>query len=106
MPQQSDEQFMTNESEDYILELLGFCGCVNSEVVGWMISELRKCREEIYDDSNDSIKARVYMDSKEWIDHGTAIRCSWLTEKGANLLWQIEHILENDESPKWIGELQ
>ena len=97
---------MSEESRDYIFQLLGFCGCVNHEVVGWMISELRKCRSSTYDASNDSVKARVYMDSKEWIEHGTAIRGSWLTKEGENILWQIEHIIDNDESPEWIGELQ
>ena len=75
---------------------LGLCGCVDKELANDMISVLKETgKKEFYIDKICERTGFEYkyvlcilcwLDDKELIEHGTAIRGSWITEKGKILL--------------------
>ena len=85
---------MDVDTKDKVVEILGVCGCLDEEVVAYLGDELEKCssNETGYDASFISQLARVYLDSKEWIEHGTAIRGSRLTPEGEEVLRKLREV--------------
>ena len=80
-------------------EILGFCGCGNPdkvmEYVGDFLSNLNNQVWADYD--NMPYMFLIYWaDNKGYTEHGTSARCSWLTEKGKELLGDIEWCLKNE----------
>ncbi|MFH2047783.1 MAG: hypothetical protein ABIK92_21870 [Pseudomonadota bacterium] len=74
-------------------EILGFCGCGNPGEIMEYVKEML----EILDSQNwGSYENKPYMffvywaNNKGFADHGTTARCSWLTEKGKEILRDIK----------------
>jgi hypothetical protein len=72
---------------------LGICGCVPDDLYKVFHKYLKGFSENIYYDKiepNDTELVRylvlIHLDKIELIEHGTAIRGSWLTEKGKKTL--------------------
>lgn len=78
-----------------------FCGCGDSiRVLEWMCGELRKVdKREFpnYDEEPQRHFALYVFDAADFIEHGTSIRCAWLTEKGKEWLQDAEEWLSNEE---------
>lgn len=77
------------EGRSPLLAVLDFCGCGNAEEVGaYLLETLEMCdRQEWppYEDGHRMLALYV-LDAADLLEHGTTIRCSWLTEKGREIL--------------------
>jgi len=82
--------------KDYILmELLGFCGCGNpEEVAKYVIKFLRILDRKNWRDYDDlDYMFFVYWaNNKGFAEHGSTARCSWLTDKGKELLAELKKL--------------
>jgi len=92
-----DESDCSHESPADFLqtEVLGFCGCGNpSEVMEYVRQMLLKLNAQDFGDYEDlPYMFFVYWaNDKEFAEHGTTARCSWLTDKGKELLRDIETV--------------
>jgi hypothetical protein len=85
---------------DYIqIEILHFCGCGDPDEVMMYVAEfLIKISKEDFGDYEDMsyMFLSYWADNEGFIDHGTTVRCSWLTDKGKELLNDINWRLENE----------
>jgi len=80
-------------------ETIGFCGCGNpEEMMGYIKTMLEKLDSKDWGNYED----KPYMffvywaDKNGFTDHGTTVRCSWLTEKGKELLNNIKLYLQKE----------
>jgi hypothetical protein len=85
------------EKNDYIyVEKLAFCGCGNPEEVSinYILPILIKIKDQYnfdYDNLQDMF-VLYYLTDKNFIEHGSTVRCSWLTENGKILLNDLMQI--------------
>jgi hypothetical protein len=98
----TDEKGVSYRSKKEYLqfEVLHFCGCGDPDSVMVYVKEfLQKLDNQEWGDYEDI----PYMFLVYWADHngfsehGTTARCSWLSEKGKELLADIEWCLENEK---------
>ena len=81
-------------------ELLGLCGCGDPYIMMIYIrdylSRLDENRWLKYEDL--AYMFFVYWaNDKEFAEHGTTVRCSWLTKKGKELLADINWCIVNEK---------
>lgn len=93
------------KKSDYLLtSILPFCGCGDPESLGRYVKEmLLKHVKQTNSDSYlcwdvtqyDDLPVMFFLswaDREGYIEHGTTIRCSWMTEKGDELLKDLIEI--------------
>lgn len=88
--------------KDYLqTTILGFCGCGDPDAVMTYVGDfLKKLDNQKWGEYEDM----PYMFLVYWADHngfsehGTTARCSWLTDKGKELMADIEWCLENEKT--------
>ena len=89
---------------DYLqIEILGLCGCGNPyEVMLYvkeMFEKLDNSQWEPYE--NMPYMFFVYWANEEdFAEHGSTARCSWLTDKGKELLKDINSCIEETKGGK------
>ena len=97
-----DENGVSYQSKKGYLQtkVLHFCGCGDPDAVMIYIRDfLQKLDKQEWGDYEDM----PYMFLCYWSDHeglsehGTTARCSWLTDKGKELLNDINWCLENEK---------
>jgi len=103
-PYLDDQGVSWTSRANYIeLNILGFCACGDPDAsllyVEKMLLALRdKDRKAFNDDAGQFFL--YWADHNEFADHGTSIHGSWLTDKGLELLRDIESVrgeLEADD---------
>jgi hypothetical protein len=87
-----------NSLSEYIqCEILGLCGCGNPEEVMEYIrinlEKLDKCEYGEYSDLPYMFFV-YWANGKDFAEHGTSARCSWLTDYGQNVLNVIKKLRE------------
>jgi len=90
-----------SKSQYIQIEVLGFCGCGNpSDVMAYVGDYL----QSVENDKFGSYEDMPYMFLAYWADHngytehGTTVRCCWLTDKGKELLADINWCLEHESN--------
>lgn len=81
------------------IEILHFCGCGDPDSVMLYIRDfLQKLNTHEWGDYSDmSYMFLCYWSDHEGLsEHGSSARCSWLTDKGKELLDDINWCLENE----------
>lgn len=81
-----------NSPQEWLWSLLGGCGCGSSDyfaeksvkVLKHFATEHMKRDWDIYEDEAAEVIAH-WMDSKGWIEHGTSIGGSWLSDEGKEI---------------------
>ena len=100
--------FVIHTDLEALINELGICGCGNPELAYKAVHEMLKrssSKEEstitCAMDNDDTAIPYIYfmayvLDSLGFLEHGSSIRCSWLTEKGENLLKALEVLEKYD----------
>lgn len=100
-----------NTEEDYIyIGVLPSCGCGEPEKIGkyakdMFIKHVKQTDEENGEkiwknNSYENLPLMFFLswaDREKYIEHGSTIRCSWMTEKGEKLLKDLIY-LENKKN--------
>jgi len=80
-------------------EYLGFCGCGSPDTamvyVGDYLRDISNNKFGDYEDTPYMFLA-YWADTKGFTEHGTTVRCSWLTNLGKELLKDIDWCIENE----------
>ena len=79
------------------LEILGFCGCGNpNQVMEYVLEMLLKLDRQEWGEYGDlAYMFFVYWANDEgFAEHGTTARCSWLTDKGKELVKDIQAVIQ------------
>lgn len=90
-----------NKSSYLKIKILHLCGCGNSDEVMIYIRDMLK-RFEGEDPKFGGYDDLPFMFFTYWanhnnfLEHGSTVRCSWLTDKGEELLRDIEQILKEE----------
>ena len=89
------------DKKDYLqIAILGFCGCGNpDEVMKYVYDMLKRVADITIDKGIEfeysdlpSMFFLYWADKNNFIEHGTTIRCSWLTDLGKQLMADIEEL--------------
>lgn len=87
-----------NEKDYLQISVLGFCGCGNQDdVMGYVYDMLKKVDNVHYEFEYSDIQSMFFLywaDKQNFIEHGTTIRCPWLTDLGKQLITDIESCME------------
>ena len=92
--------------EDYIcIEYLDTCGCGSPAENATYIRDM--LQRNVGKDSWNHVKYDnfpvmfflYWADHKGFIEHGTTVRCSWLTDKGKELLKILNELFPGDTRP-------
>ena len=89
-----------SKSEYLQSEILGFCGCGDPNTVMLYVRDyLISLSKNEYGDYSDIpyMFLAYWADHNGFTEHGTTVRCSWLTERGQELLADINWCLENEK---------
>tara|TARA_R110000868_G_scaffold268789_2_gene527987 strand:+ start:4729 stop:5091 length:363 start_codon:yes stop_codon:yes gene_type:complete len=89
---------------DYLqINILDFCGCGNgNEVMRYIQDHLINLENQEWGSYEDipTMFLLYWLNHKGFSEHGTTVRCSWLTDLGKELLadinWCLEHEKEED----------
>ena len=88
------------EAEYLQIDILGLCVCGNPDDIMLYIKEML---EELEKKDYGEYEDKPYMffiywaNKKGFAEHGSTARCSWLTDKGEELLRDINIILERGD---------
>lgn len=96
-----DEESVAHRSKKEYLqtEILHFCGCGDGDAVMVYVKEfLEKQKTQAWGNYEDLpyMFLAYWADHEGFTEHGTTVRCSWLTERGEELLNDINWCLENE----------
>lgn len=99
-PYMDDDGISYTSKRNYLQsKILHFCGCGNpDEIMAYVKEFLQKLDKREWGEYED----KPYMFLCYWADHeglsehGSTVRCSWLTEKGKELLNDINWCIENE----------
>lgn len=96
-----DDGCAWKSKKDFLqISILDFCGCGNGdEVMIYVKNYLEEIKSAKWDRTLDDLSYTFFLywaDHKEFIEHGTTVRCSWLTPKGKELLNDINWCLKNE----------
>jgi len=95
---------------DYMfMGVLPSCGCGDPESIGVYVRDMLlehvkqtgaasgiECWDRTSYDDMPVMFFLSWADSQDYIDHGTTIRCSWMTEKGDELLRDLDDVITQD----------
>lgn len=86
--------------EGYLqINILGLCGCGNpDEIMVYVKEMLEKLDKNDYGEYKDMpyMFFCYWANNKKFAQHGTTARCSWLSNKGKELLKDINIVLEKE----------
>jgi hypothetical protein len=88
-----------SKSEYLQTEVLGFCGCGSpDDVMGYVGSYLDDLVNNRFGDYEDIpyMFLAYWADHNGYTEHGSTVRCSWLTDKGKELLADINWCIKNE----------
>ena len=95
-----NEVFYRDKAEYFQVGVLGFCGCGDLESnLNYIKKMLQMLDEQRWGDPDDT----AYMFFVYWADgaglteHGSTVRCSWLSETGKELLSDIDTVLKDEK---------
>lgn len=109
-----DEDCSWESKADYLYtKILPSCGCSDPASIGKYVKDmfLKHVKQTLDDmkdtfywnnNSYDDLPLMFFLswaDREGYIEHGTTIRCSWMTKKGDELLKDLE-IVEKEEELK------
>ena len=98
-----DGVYFPSQTEYLTGEYLGFCGCGDPiavmEYVGNFLTRLENGDYGDYEDMPYMFLC-YWANDKNYAEHGTTARCSWLTPLGKELLKDIRVCLENENTEK------
>ena len=80
---------------DYMIDIIGLCGCGNSEEVAGYVRQRLEAIEKSNHPSYEDLPAMFFIywaNDKKYAKHGTTARCSWLTDKGKELLADMKEV--------------
>jgi len=80
------------------IEILGFCGCGNPEEVMVYVKEMLEKLDNKQWGNYDDMPYMFFVewaDHNEFTEHGCTVRCSWLSDKGKELLKDINTCIES-----------
>ena len=99
MPHCTEEKKMKDKISEFAIKYLGFCGCFDDEIILDIINVIAKLNldrgyvTEIAEDLELDAKyvelILYILDNRGYTEHGTAVRGSWLSEKGKKILDSI-----------------
>lgn len=95
-----DEVFYRDRAEYLHCGVLKFCGCGDSmSNLRYIQKMLRMLDEQQWGDYEDApyMFFVYWADGLELAEHGTTVRCSWLTEKGKKFLADIESVTQEED---------
>lgn len=99
-PYLDDEGVSHRSKKEYLqISVLGFCGCGDGDAVMVYVKEfLEKLDRQDWGEYEDMpyMFLCYWADDKGFTEHGTTVRCSWLTDLGKELLNDINWCLENE----------
>ena len=81
------------------IEVLGLCGCGNpDDITIWIGEMLKKLDSQNWGEYSDMpyMFFVYWANDKNFAEHGTTVRCSWLTESGKKLLNDIKSTFGKD----------
>jgi hypothetical protein len=84
---------------------LGFCGCGDPDAVtGYVVDIMGRIRDKKWDtfryEDLPTMFFLYWLDEKGYAEHGTTVRCCWLTEGGEALLIDLERELATPAARK------
>lgn len=92
---------MTNPKEIFRSDVLEFCGCMDETIIDDIVDTLKCFKKEPNDCYYTDISSKLHLttkyielilcilDEKGLIEHGTAVRASWLTDYGKRILNEL-----------------
>lgn len=97
-----DEEGISHRSKfDYLfINVLGFCGCGDPKAIMIYIRDfllLQRDGEWCEYDNLPFLFLCYWADANGFLEHGTTVRCGWLTEKGEELLKDLNWCIDNEE---------
>lgn len=100
MPWMDENGYCWESKASYLqIEIMGFCGCGNPdeimEYVKEMLEKLNSRNWGLYEDKPYMFFV-YWANDKDFAEHGTTARCSWLTEKGKELLSDIKLCIQEE----------
>jgi len=94
-----DGCFWETPAEYLQLRVLGFCGCGNPEEVMVYVKEMLEKLEAKEWGAYEDMAYMFFIywaNDKDFAEHGTTARCSWLTDKGHELLNDIKTCVQEE----------
>ena len=92
-----DNECSWDSEENYLkIEVLGHCGCGDdTDILIYVRDFLKKLDKQEWGDYEDIPYMFLcgWSDKEGYSEHGTTARCSWLTEKGKELLNDLNKVL-------------
>ena len=79
------------------IAVLGFCGCGNPDEVMVYVKEMLDKLDNEQHENYDNIPYMFFVywaNDKGFAEHGCTVRCSWLSDKGKELLKDINTCIE------------
>lgn len=98
-----DEGGTSHRSKKSFLQttILGFCGCGDPDSVMVYVRDLLKeINSQVWEKDESDLPYMFFVywaNDKGFAEHGITARCSWLTDKGKEVLADIEWCLENEK---------
>lgn len=89
--------FWQTEADYLQCDILGFCGCGNPEEVMIYVKQfLEKLEKQDWGQYEDMpyMFLIYWANDKNFAEHGTTARCSWLTDTGKELLRDINRVID------------
>lgn len=96
---EDENKFFYETKADYLCTgVLGLCGCGDPKAVANYIKNMflkhvqqavpedHSCWDRTYYEDLPAMFFLLWANNHDYIEHGTTIRCSWMTEKGIELL--------------------
>jgi hypothetical protein len=94
-------------AEYLFIGVLPSCGCGDPESIGRYVRDMLRSHVSTADDhspwdanSYEDMPLMFFLswaDREGYIEHGTTIRCSWLTDRGQELMRDLNAVLAEDE---------
>lgn len=107
-PYIDDEGCSWSDKKSYLqINVLNFCGCGDPDGAMVFVGDILKLMEDhnwysaelnkLLPDERSRYFVLYMLDHLGLTEHGTSINCSWLTDRGKEVLTDIEWCIENEE---------
>jgi len=100
MPYKDEDGCFWKSKSSYLqIKIIGLCSCGNPDEIMEYVKEML---EKLDSKNWGKYEDKPYMffvywaNDKGFAEHGSTVRCSWLTEKGKELLRDIKLCLEEE----------
>jgi hypothetical protein len=82
--------------------VLPSCGCGSPRsIAGYVVACLKKYTDDSSRPDYEDLPAMFFLswaDHEDYIEHGSTIRCSWLTDKGKELIRDLETVMKEEDA--------